>query len=109
MKLRINLMLFSAVLALALGAHAQAATLSSSATLPFCVADLAAPELPNFSPSPILQASIILPKCGPCSSFCSGLRVGSVCGTGGGGIRKTCSIDVTCTDGTPKCICDIGN
>lgn len=106
MRLRTTLLLFAS--AVLLGTHAQAATLATSAGLPFCVADLAAPAVPDWTPNPSPR-SIRIP-CGVCSSSaCQGLHFSQICGIGGGGVYLLCADNGDCSqDGRMNCLCKSG-
>jgi len=109
MNLRITLLVLAAVLVVGHRTNADAYT-STPATqgLPFCVADLSAPQLPGFAPRD-LPMSLTIPPCGACSLSCIGLKPGQVCGIGGGGQYKFCADIGTCPqDGRVQCSCQTG-
>jgi hypothetical protein len=74
--------------------------------LPFCIADLTAPELPTFAPSPLPQATGA--ACGACSeSVCLGAHIGNSCSIGLN-FRGTCQAAYgnTCPGTiTLQCLC----
>jgi hypothetical protein len=108
MKLRFTFLLLTG--AMLLGAtQVKAAAAASGAALPFCVADLNAPELPSATPSSSRQGFLGIP-CGVCSqSICQGKKLASVCGIGGGGVYLLCADVGICTqDGSTNCSCKSG-
>jgi hypothetical protein len=109
MKLRITLLLLAAaLLVVPYPSHAEA--LASTAPA-LCAANASTPALPDFSTpaSKILLKAIMLPKCGVCSGSCTGARVGSICGVGGGGQDKFCADLGNCPqDGLTQCNCQTG-
>ena len=111
MKLTLTRLFFVSLLLMSVLASAAVATSSSAVTsvagLPFCVADLATQESPNFAPSPTPQATGA--ACGPCSqTVCLGAHIGNSCSIGIN-FHGTCQAAYgnTCT-GSPitlQCLC----
>jgi hypothetical protein len=109
MQRKAMLLMFVSVLLLgSLAAFAAESTGPASATaakLPFCVADLAAPKLPEWNPSPSPRTGI---PCGACSSgTCGGVAPGTFCSLGSGRGQGHCNpyTEEVCGDGTWNCSC----
>jgi hypothetical protein len=107
MTSRSTLLLVALLLLGSLASAAPASTGSAvtAASLPFCVADLAAPELPSFGQKPTTASGYI---CGACSvAVCAGRAGGQPCSANGVCIDPY-GVNTCPEDNDPICKCWFG-